>query len=340
MRRGLRKISEWTWIVVAIGMMVVLVATVNATAIDNTPEGADAGRGVVEVVDPVDGVDRVEGVEASVERAAEVRVGASDDAEAEGGDDVTVKRMAVVMKRIVQADAEVLAFEPRAPRMEMSVRAFLKEKLGGRFHERQAWAGRGEVYEPEVLRRRRWEEIGPVRVVTVHHAEGVPNEHPARMIRLIFKGHTNPAGRLDAADVGYHFFVDRDGEVWEGRDAGRMGTHVGSRPNGLNNAGNLGICGLGSFDHEAPPKAMVESIVDLTQLLSEYYGRPLGVRGHKDWVGVNRFFPRGGINCPGKLEGAVRLARQRIESEYQMAKGELERSSERGERRSRTAAAE
>src|SRR5690606_17650531 len=139
---------------------------------------------------------------------------------------------------------------------------------------------------------------GEVRYVTVHHAAGVPNEHPAHMIRNIFRGHTEPNGRLDAADVGYHFFVDRNGHVWEGRDASKRGTHVGSTPDGLNNQGNIGVCGLGTFAYESPPESMTRGIVELTELLARYYGRRLTVRGHEDWIGIHRFNPRGGVDCP------------------------------------------
>jgi hypothetical protein len=267
------------------------------------------------------------------------------DAAAIAPDDAIVKTLHRRLKWIVEldrvdGDRSVVEEPTDPPASRMSLDDYLKEKLGRRFHDRGQWAGRGDLYEPAVTRRRKWESIGPVRALTVHHAEGVPHEHPALMIRLIYKGHTSPTGRLDAADVGYHFFVDRSGGVWQGRDAGHMGTHVGSNPTGRNNKGNLGICGLGSFDRETPPKAMIDGIVELSELLSEYYGRPLAVRGHKDWVGINRFFPRGGIDCPGKLEAAVLLAQRRIEQENQLAEGELERLAARGESRGTLASAD
>ena len=136
------------------------------------------------------------------------------------------------------------------------------------------------------------------------------------MIRNIFNGHTTPNGRLDAADVGYHFFVDRRGEVWEGRTIQRMGTHVGSTPSSLNNAGNLGICGLGDFNRERPPRAMTEGITELAVLLARYWDRALRVRGHHDWTGINGYNPVGGTDCPGRLDLAVRLAQLRIKIDF------------------------
>ncbi len=189
---------------------------------------------------------------------------------------------------------------------------YLAERLGKRWHARADWAGRRGLFTPVLEPDRVWKPIGEVKNLTVHHADGVPDEHPAAMIRLIHSGHTGAGGRLQAADVGYHFFVDRKGGVWEGRSAARLGTHVGSTPEGLNNTGNLGLCGLGSFAHETPPRAMAEAMAELADLLAEYYGRPLAVRGHRDWIGVNHFFPRGGTDCPGQLAGAIDAARRRI----------------------------
>lgn len=206
--------------------------------------------------------------------------------------------------------------EESASRTPGSLDAFLKQRLGSRYHLRSEWAGRSGTYRPRLASWRVWRLIGNVRYVTIHHSTGVPLEHPAAMIRNIFRGHTSSNGRLDAPDVGYHFFVDRDGGIWEGRDANHLGTHVGSTPDGLNNAGNLGVCGLGNFKYEAPPKAMSSAAVELCDLLAEYYRHPLVVRGHNDWIDINRFHPLGGTDCPGRLESAVRQANARITKKF------------------------
>ncbi len=201
-----------------------------------------------------------------------------------------------------------------APYLTTTLPDYLASEFGPqRYHRRREWAGRTGLYEPVVNGQRVWKPIGEVQYVTIHHASmGVTALHPADMIRRIYHGSTDPGGRLNAADVAYHFFVDRNGEVWEGREADRIGTHVGSHPEGLNNRGNIGICGLGSFDQETPPRAMTEAIVDLCEKLARYHGRPLMVRGHADWVGLNGFRPAGGVDCPGRLDRAVRLARERM----------------------------
>ncbi|MCE5228022.1 peptidoglycan recognition protein family protein [bacterium] len=202
------------------------------------------------------------------------------------------------------------------PRPGMTLKAFLQQRLGKRYHTRSEWAGRTRNYLPKLTRWRVWRPIGRVEYVTIHNADGVPDEHPAAMIRNIFRGHTDRHDRLNAPDVGYHFFVDGDGGVWEGRDPARLGTHVGSTPDGLNNEGNIGICGLGTYVHQYPPRKMVSACAELCDLLAEYYGRRLTVRGHKDWLDIHHFHPVGGVDCPGRLESAVRQASLLIAKRY------------------------
>ncbi len=220
------------------------------------------------------------------------------------------------IKQVLVADAQIIE-DPVPPAMRMSLADYLRRELGPkRFHRRREWAGRGKDYAPKTYGGRVWKPIGEVRHLTIHHSEGVPLEHPASMIRNIYRGHSSPGGRFMAADVGYHFLVDRQGQIWEGRSASRLGTHVGSKPRGRNNRGNLGICGLGDFDAEHPPKVMTESIADLAMYIARYYGRRLRVRGHDDWVGANGFRPRGGVGCPARLRRAIPLAQDRIERDF------------------------
>ncbi len=204
------------------------------------------------------------------------------------------------------------------PCAKMSLADYLEKELGPKkFHRRVEWAGHLEKYQPIIKPPRVWEPIGRVQYLTIHHASGIPPEHSAKMIRNIFMGHTAMKGRLGGSvDVGYHLFVDGDGEVWEGRNASHMGSHVGSKPPGLNNEGNLGICGLGTYARENPPKAMSEAVVNLCTLICRYYGRPLEVRGHRDWFGIHGFKPVGNTDCPGRLERAVQSARTAIASGF------------------------
>lgn len=201
------------------------------------------------------------------------------------------------------------------PSAVMSLRDYMKQQLGESFHPREEWAGPNGDYAPQPWGDRVWAPIGDVQYVTVHHAEMNPWTDTAAMIRAIFRDHTRPGGRLDAADVGYHFFVDYRGQVWEGRDASRVGTHVGSRPPGLNNPRNLGICGLGAFVYEEPSQTVVDQVVNVAMLIGKYYGRPMIVRGHRDWSGVNGE-PDGCTTCPGRLETAVYYTNEKMQAMF------------------------
>ncbi|MBI3737187.1 N-acetylmuramoyl-L-alanine amidase [Candidatus Sumerlaeota bacterium] len=201
-----------------------------------------------------------------------------------------------------------------APAAGQTLADYLAGQLGeAKFHRRSEWAGKSGQYDPVLTPPRVWRPIGQVRHLTIHHAAGIPNDHPAAMIRNIFEGHTSPNGPLDgAADVGYHFLVDRNGDVWEARDSTKLGSHVGSTPPGLNNEGNIGICGLGTFNDVNPPKAMIDGIARLCGLISKFYHRPLDVRGHKDWKGIHQFALHKRIDCPGLLSPAIDRARAQI----------------------------
>ena len=201
------------------------------------------------------------------------------------------------------------------PSATMSLREYLKKQLGADFHPRADWAGTGPDYAPRPYGERVWASIGNVYAVTIHHAQMRPWQDTAAMIRAIYCDHTNPDGRLDAADVGYHFLIDHDGKVWEGRDAGHVGTHVGSHPPGKNNPGNLGICVLDSFLWQEPASMIVERTVALATLIARYYGRPLLVRGHRDWGGINGE-PDDPTECPGRMECAVSLASIQIKAAF------------------------
>ncbi|MEN6627299.1 MAG: hypothetical protein ABFD69_13830 [Candidatus Sumerlaeia bacterium] len=61
---------------------------------------------------------------------------------------------------------------------------------------------------------------------------------------------------------------------------------------------------------------MSRAAVELCDLIAEYNGRPLKVRGHKDWLDINRFHPYGGCDCPGRLEPAVGRANRSMAARF------------------------
>ncbi len=64
------------------------------------------------------------------------------------------------------------------------------------------------------------------------------------------------------ADVGYHYLVDRDGAIYEGRNIGVRGAHTQGR-----NTGSAGLCLLGDFRYKSPTRAQWEGLVALSRWL-------------------------------------------------------------------------
>ena len=97
--------------------------------------------------------------------------------------------------------------------------------------------------------------------ITVHH-DGMPpvslrtESQIERRIELIRRSHVEQRGW---ADIGYHYVIDPDGRIWEGRSTRYQGAHVK-----YYNEHNLGVLVLGNFDEQRPTrhaKATLERFV-------------------------------------------------------------------------------
>ena len=137
--------------------------------------------------------------------------------------------------------------------------------------------------------------------ITVHH-EGHTAVYfsdlraTAERLELIRRSHLN---RMRAGDIGYHFIIDRRGQIWQGRSLSFQGAHVKNH-----NAHNLGIMVLGNFDRQHPTSAQVTSLRNiLTKLMRQYH------------IPVGRIYTHQEISptaCPGRsLQPQVALLRTR-----------------------------
>jgi len=117
-----------------------------------------------------------------------------------------------------------------------------------------------------VIPRREWTSTGPIAAlsnpmngvdrITVHHSAvisaGVRSKpDAARMLATIRSNHVANGW----ADIGYHYIIDPQGNVWEGRPARLQGAHVKE-----NNEHNLGIMCMGNFDEERPTPSMLATL--------------------------------------------------------------------------------
>jgi hypothetical protein len=93
-------------------------------------------------------------------------------------------------------------------------------------------------------------------------------------------------------DIGYHFLVSRDGQLWQGApDELRQGIHTANA-----NDGNVGIAFLGNYETDQPTTTSLVGAQGLIQWLSDTYGIALDdqhLLGHLD-------HPTASTLCPGK----------------------------------------
>ena len=127
----------------------------------------------------------------------------------------------------------------------------------------------------------------PVNTIVIHCSD-TPEGRPVS-VETIRRWHLDRGWR----DIGYHYVIDLDGNVHEGRPIGQIGAHVRGH-----NTGTIGICYVGGVtnDGRLAPKdtrtpAQVEALRSLVAELAETYPGIMTVKGHRD-------FPRVAKACP------------------------------------------
>ena len=145
--------------------------------------------------------------------------------------------------------------------------------------------------------------IVPIKWVTIHH-DGLDSpmtetsmDASAARIEWIRCGHR---GR-GFSDIGYHYVIDRDGRVWEGRSLRWQGAHVSKH-----NEQNIGILVMGNFDIQRPSQQQLDGMQKwVSTLLKRYRLEDGRVRTHGEWPGAK-------TACPGKhLQAAVANIRRK-----------------------------
>jgi hypothetical protein len=131
--------------------------------------------------------------------------------------------------------------------------------------------------------------MGAITRITVHHegaAKGNYSEQAtavAATLRSI--QHVHCTNRR-YGDIGYHFIIDRQGRIWQGREIAYQGAHVLS-----NNSHNLGIMCLGNFNVQQPTAPQIQTLTQLLAALMAGYHIPANrVYAHREL---------GQTECPG-----------------------------------------
>jgi hypothetical protein len=177
------------------------------------------------------------------------------------------------------------------------------------FLPRSGWGARAPVDSRMV-------PMGRVFRLTVHHSgllagRGASDESAAA-ISSIQKTHMGGNGW---GDIGYHYLIDPDGRVWQGRPVQWQGAHAGDPER---NRGNIGICLLGNFvrgrDGQEPPPAQLRALQQLVVGFCRQYGIPAaGIYTHREMRVTT---------CPGEhLQLAVERLRRSLDGLAQASGG-------------------
>jgi hypothetical protein len=141
-----------------------------------------------------------------------------------------------------------------------------------------------------------------LRFAVVHHTVSTNTYAPSDSDELIrgiyyFHTHTNLW-----CDVGYHFFVDRYGQVFEGRAGGTWRTTIGGHAGGFN-TGSTGVAVIGDFTSASPTAATYSALRNLLVWKLGYHGiDPLGSTVEVSGGGSARW-PAGTVVTLPNLEG-------------------------------------
>ena len=157
---------------------------------------------------------------------------------------------------------------------------------------RGAWATGGVIPA-------RMEKMLPVTRITVHHSAltiyGNNRAAAAAEIDKIRTAHMRDRGW---GDIGYHFIVDRNGQVWEGRPLAYQGAHVKAQ-----NEGNIGIMCLGNFDVQTPSSQQQAAVLNhVKKLMSKYRVPTSRVKTHQEMAATA---------CPGRSLQRIMLTSRR-----------------------------
>jgi len=125
--------------------------------------------------------------------------------------------------------------------------------------------------------------------LTIHHTD-TPNADtlsvPARL-RQIQSYHRDVRGWCD---VGYHYLISADGQIWEGRPIAKLGAHTASA-----NTNNVGIALIGAFEASPPSAAQVAATAALSRAIGKQYGITISrttLKGHREQGST-------ATDCPG-----------------------------------------
>jgi len=121
--------------------------------------------------------------------------------------------------------------------------------------------------------------------IIIHHTGGTDTNILAdtshHSFELVKKFHKSKGWQT----IGYHYFIEKDGKVWQGRPDDMEGAHCIGK-----NKTSIGICLAGNFDLTKPTEHQMVSLKAITGHLKAKYGVSQ-IEGHRKYAKKT---------CPGK----------------------------------------
>ncbi len=117
-----------------------------------------------------------------------------------------------------------------------------------------------------------------ISVIAIHHSQNRKTFHDIKNLHI---------NEYKWDDIGYHFVIDKNGKVLNGRSIEKVGAHVYDH-----NENSIGICLIGNFDNENPNNLQLNSLLNLIKELKSKY-KIEKILGHGE-------FPNAIKTCPGK----------------------------------------
>ena len=122
--------------------------------------------------------------------------------------------------------------------------------------------------------------------ITVHHTAALLEDN--RLAPGLTQQHQADHQGLGWPDVAYHYLIDRNGHVYEGRPH----TAVGDTRTSYDPPGHLLIAAKGNFEEQERTPTHPESLVAMVAWgVSEFDVPPSAITGHRDWAATA---------CPGE----------------------------------------
>lgn len=155
--------------------------------------------------------------------------------------------------------------------------------------------------EIKIIPRSSWTNEGPVSFdidpmkpiyrITIHHTampddeDGKPTGSVKLKLLKILYLHKH---QKNWADIGYHYIIDHNGDIWEGRNIKYQGAHA----QGINNEGNIGVVLIGNYEENYAPEVQKKALVEFIHYLKEKYKiKSTNIFPHEHFTGTK---------CPGK----------------------------------------